>query len=197
MKSSYRLLTPLVLLAGTACGDPPVRIREGAGTATSTHDHAPAHGSGQPLNFAPQDGWVTEAPSNAMRKVQYRLPGGEGADGDATLAVFSFAGGGSVDGNFTRWCQQFVQPDGRPSSEVATRALEERDGARFHTIDVSGRYVAETQPGSGTRVDRPQQRLLGCVIETSAGMFFVKVVGPEQTVARWEASYHAFLKALT
>ena len=63
----------------------------------------------------------------------------ENRSADATLVVFSFPGGGSVDDNFTRWCQQFSQPDGRPSTEVATRALEERDGARL----VLGRPSAE------------------------------------------------------
>jgi len=205
MKSHVLLLSlPLVLTA--ACGDPPVRIRADQEQASQAAEPSPVHGdaagsdsvhgSTSPFKFVEQEGWISEPPSNNFRKAQYRLPAVEGDPDDATLVVITFPGGGTVDDNFTRWCMQFLQDDGRPSTEAAARDVEEREGFRFHTIDVSGRYVAETQPGSGERVNLPEYRLLGCVIETGGSPYFVKMVGPAETMERWQASFYAFLKAM-
>lgn len=144
----------------------------------------------------PRDaGWVEEPPRSSMRAAQYRIPRAEGDARDAELVIFYFGGGGgSVEDNLDRWTSQFQQPDGRPSREVAK--LEERetpDGLTAHLIDLPGTYVAETRPGSGERVHEPGSRLLGAIVETPAGPFFVKLVGPDATVRAAKDAFLAFV----
>jgi hypothetical protein len=138
-------------------------------------------------------GWLEEAPSSRMRAAQYRLPRAEGDARDAELVVFHFGGGGgSVEDNLDRWIAQFQQPDGSSSREAAKLEKKQTpDGLTAHLIDLAGTYVAETRPGSGERVNQPGSRLLGAIVETPSGPFFVKLVGPDATV---RAANAAFLK---
>jgi hypothetical protein len=61
---------------------------------------------------------------------------------------------------------------------------------------LSGTYVAEVTPGSSERFNKPGFRLRAAVIETKEGPYFVKLTGPEKTVARWDESFMTFLKSL-
>ena len=63
------------------------------------------------------------------------------------------------------------------------------------TVDVSGTYVAETAPGSGTFSNNPGYRLRAAVVETPKGSYFVKLVGPEKTVTQWNDSFLSYLKS--
>ncbi len=144
----------------------------------------------------PKDaGWVEEAPTSRMRAAQYRLRRVEGDPRDAELVIFHFgAGAGSVEDNLDRWIAQLQQPDGRASRDVAK--LEQRqtpDGLTAHLIDLPGTYVAETRPGSGERVNQPGSRLLGAIVETPGGPFFVKLVGPDATVRAAKDAFLAFV----
>jgi len=149
------------------------------------------------LSFTAQTGWVESEPTSSMRAAEYTLPGGGGAS-DATLVVYYFGPerGGSVEANVTRWTEQFEQPDGRPTQEVLQRV--ERSVLGFPTSEVylSGTYVAETFPGSGEVLNHPEWRMMGAIIESDHGFYYVKLVGPEQTVRRWELSFRTFLNAV-
>ncbi len=50
--------------------------------------------------------------------------------------------------------------------------------------------------GSAERYDKPHFRMKAAVVETPGGPYFVKLTGPERTVARWNDSFTAFLKSL-
>ena len=103
--------------------------------------------------------------------------------------------GGSVAANLRRWKSQF-QLEGKPRLQVVKVA----PGIRAHCIDASGTYVAETRPGSGTRVNKPGWRLLGAVLEVPGGPLFIKLAGPEKTVgaaaAVWMEWIRSFRKAV-
>ena len=62
-------------------------------------------------------------------------------------------------------------------------------------VDVSGTYVAETAPGSGTFHNQPGFRLRAAVVETPNGSYFVKLVGPEKTVAQWNDSFLSYVRS--
>jgi len=146
------------------------------------------------LEFPGQVGWRREEPDNRMRLAQFVLPA-QGVDGeDATLVVFSFGGpAGDVDSNLQRWIQMLEQPDGSDSSAVAKRTMGSRDGLVLHTVDIAGRYVAPTMPGGQDGADKPGWRLIGTVIEAGEKTYYVKLTGPQETVAHWRASYSTFL----
>jgi hypothetical protein len=157
----------------------------------------PAPATPPALVLTPQEGWVVEPPANSMRKAQYTLPRADGDSEDASLIVHYFGGqGGSREVNLQRWAGQFEQPDGSSSAERMKSSARTIAGLEVFDAELSGTYVAETAPGSGVRVNKPGWRMLAAIVDTREGPWFLKLVGPAATVAKWEASYQAFLLAL-
>ncbi len=212
---------PLVLLAllplVPACNgdpelaDPPAAEAPGTletpGTPRATERPGPTEsGAAQstagtgPLIFEAQEGWFVEQPANSMRAAQYRLPAAEGAaaDADAELVVFHFGsgGGGGFEVNLARWASQFELPDGGSPLEAVRQSSREVAGMSVREVELEGTYVAETSPGSGQRVNEPGWALRAAVIEAPTGPYYVKLVGPQSTVERWEDSYRAFVGAV-
>ena len=135
------------------------------------------------------EGWQSVTPNNPIRKAEYLLPGEEG-EGDASLAVVHFdpGQGGGVEANIARWYGQFSQPEG---PRRWTRVVY---GMPVTLVDVSGIYRAagvEQEPGFGEGY-----RMLGAVVESQVGSHFIKLVGPERTVARWEDDYYRYIDSL-
>ena len=148
------------------------------------------------LKFTVPPGWIEEERTSSMRVAQYRLTPAEGdtENGSVVLYYFGQGQGGSTAANIERWVSQMKQADSR-SKEVAKEERLEVNGLRVATVDVAGTYVAETTPGSGTFENRSGYRLLAAVVETPNGPYFLKLVGPEKTVARWNESFLGFLKS--
>jgi hypothetical protein len=145
--------------------------------------------------FQPGDGWVREIPTSSARVAEYRLPAPDTGIEDASLVIYHFGpGAGSVEANMERWESQFVRPGGGPATGL--RSSVETNGLRIHTIDIRGTYVAETAPGSGTRLNEPGYRMQAAVISTDAGPYYCKLVGPAPTVAAWANTFEAFLDSV-
>lgn len=149
------------------------------------------------LKFTVPPGWIEEERTSSMRVAQYKLPRAEGDTENGSVVVYYFGQGqgGSTAANIERWVGQIKQADGKPSKEVAKEERFDVNGLKVTTVDVAGTYVAETTPGSGTFENKPGYRLLAAVVETPNGSYFVKLVGPEKTVTRWNESFVAFLKS--
>ncbi len=193
------LLLPLIACSSESKGamsEPAPSSGSAAASQTAPVD-APAMATSNTPNFQSQDGWTEEPTDPAgMRFAQYRLPAQGEDPEDAQLVVYLFPSSGSVEMNFDRWARQLAQPDGSDPVEAAVRSEREVRGMRVHQLDCSGRYVAETMPGTGDRVDKPNWRLLAAVVESGDGPYYVKLTGPEATVAHWKSSYEAFLSAM-
>jgi hypothetical protein len=152
---------------------------------------------GAALKFDAPAGWVSKPPASSMRVAEFTLPKTTGDAEDATLGIFFFGGqGGNVEANLERWIGQMTQPDGRPSKQVAKTTKFTSRGLAITLVELSGTYVAEVTPGSSERFNKPGFRLRAAVIETKEGPYFVKLTGPEKTVARWDESFMTFLKSL-
>ena len=138
----------------------------------------------------------TESPSRSpMRVTQFVLPRVPGDPEDAELVVFYFGGsGGSVDANLQRWIGQMEQPDGRPSFEAAATIGFDAGGLAVTLLEVPGIYVAAVRPGSTERFNKPDYRLMAAVVESPAGPYFFKLVGPDRTVERWDEAFTSFLR---
>ena len=172
----------MLLLLGAACNLP-------------AQQSSPATKQGR-LKFTVPAGWVDEERTSSMRVAQYRLPKAEGDNEDASAVLYYFGQrqGGSATANVERWIRQMQQPESS-TKEPATQKLESEGGLQITMVDVAGTYVAETSPGSGQFLNKPGFRLLGAVIETPAGSYYVKLVGPEKTVARWNDSFTSYVKS--
>src|SRR6185369_8971018 len=144
------------------------------------------------LKFTVPAGWIEEERTSSMRIAQYRLPKTETDTEDASLVLYYFGGqGGSTTANVERWISQMKQAEGNAAKQESL----EVNGLKVTTVDVAGTYVAETAPGSGTFHNNPGYRLRAAVVETPNGPYFVKLVGPEKTVARWNDSFLSYVKS--
>ena len=103
------------------------------------------------------------------------------------------AGAGTIDANIERWASQFEQPDGSSSMDRLQRMQRRVDGMMGHEIHVAGRYVAETRPGSGERLDEPDWKMMAAVFESDHGNYWLKCVGPEKTIDHWAGSIRGFV----
>ena len=149
------------------------------------------------LRYKAPEGWVIEKPTSSMRAAQYKLPKAEGDTEDASLVLYYFGSdqGGSVRDNFDRWISQIQQPDGKSSTDKAKMETLTPNGLKVTMIDVTGTYTAETSPGSGVRLNKPNYRLRGAVVETPRGNYYIKLVGPEKTVNRWGEAFMEYVKS--
>ncbi|PYS22081.1 MAG: hypothetical protein DMF72_14935 [Acidobacteria bacterium] len=167
-------------------------------TAIANQQTSSTQGAAGELHLKAPDGWVTETPSSSMRVGQYKLPKAEGDKEDASLVVYYFGAtqGGSPQANIDRWIGQIQQPDGGDSKAKAKTETMTVNGLKVTTVDVTGLYTAEMAPGSKTFHNDANYRLRAAVIETPKGNYFVKLAGPDKTVARWDQSYNDFLKSV-
>lgn len=149
------------------------------------------------LKYNMPEGWASKPPSSRMRVAEFVLPKVEGDAEDATLVVTFFGGqGGTVQANLDRWLTQTAQPDGRPSKDVAKTSSLKTQDLTLTIMDIPGTFVAETAPGSAEHYNKPGFHFRGAVIQGRGGPFFVRLVGPAKTVAKWDASVQAFFKSL-
>ncbi len=184
---------PTVVPPGSA---PPAQPASAPGQARSM----PAQPSGgassaSDLKLQAPDGWISEQPSSSMRVAQYKLPGDAG---DANLVVYYFGPGqgGSTDANLERWIGQMQQPDGSSSRAKARTETTTVNGMNLTLLDVTGTFSAgDMTAGGGSGQAMPNARMRAAVIETPKGAYYIKLVGPEKTVERWDAGYMAFIKS--
>ncbi|MEW6211199.1 MAG: hypothetical protein AB1631_22730 [Acidobacteriota bacterium] len=168
-----------------ACEGPPPKMISG--------DAPQSVGS---LKYSAPDGWKAEQPTSSMRVAQFLLPRAEGDAEDASLVLYYFqGGGGSVQANLDRWVSQMQQPDGSPSKEKSKTSTMKVAGMTVTVMDVSGTYTAEMTPGAAERHNKSGYRMRAAVIETPRGPYFVKLTGPEKTIARWDQSFDAFINS--
>ena len=170
---------------------------KGATGPANQQTNSPQSPTGE-LHFKAPDGWVVEKSSSSMRAAQYRLPkaDGDSEDGSAVLYYFGAAQGGTPQANIDRWISQMQQSDNSASKEKAQTETMTVNGLKVTSVDVTGTYTAEMAPGSGTFHNNPNYRLLAAVVETPKGNYFLKLVGPAKTVARWDQSYKDYLKSV-
>jgi hypothetical protein len=150
------------------------------------------------LKFDAPSAWVTKTPSSTMRVAEFALPKAAADAEDASLVVYFFGTqGGTVQANLDRWIGQMTQPDGKASKDAAkTSSLQSKAGLKITLVDVSGTYVAEVTPGATERLNKPGFRQMAAVVETAGGPYYVKLVGPAATVAKWQSSFDGFLSSL-
>ena len=150
------------------------------------------------LKFDAPDGWVAKTPSSTMRVADFVLAKVASDTEDATLTLYFFGAnqGGGVSANIDRWISQMTQPNGKASKDVAKTSTMESHGLKISLIDLTGTYVAEVSPGATEHFNKPGFRLRAAVVETPGGPYYVKVIGPSATVAKWDAQFTAFMKSL-
>ena len=186
----------LLTIALSFCGCTAGRGGTAATISNSQGSQTPASAAGE-LKYQVPAGWVNEKPSSSMRVAQYKLPkvAGDGEDASLVLYFFGSGQGGGVSDNVDRWVNQMEQPDGHPSKDKAKIETLTVHGLKVTTVDISGTYTAQMSPGSDTRHNDGNQRLLAAVVETPKGNYFAKLIGPEKTVSHWNQSFGEYVKS--
>jgi len=197
--SYFMTRTSLTLLSAAlclACGTPPTVVTTNAPTAPNAPQAVAPSSQGGELRFKAPDGWVSERPTSSMRVSQYQLPAAEGDAEAASLVVYYFGSGqgGSVDANLERWIGQMQTPGG--SKEKAKTETTTVNGMKVTLLDVSGDYAGGDMAGGGAAAqNKPNFRMRAGVIETPKGAYFIKLVGPQKTVNRWDQGFQEFVKS--
>ena len=139
--------------------------------------------------------WVSKPLSSSMRVAVWELTGDD-APAEVVIFYFGEGSGGGVEANLARWFGQFEQPDGSSTRDRAIITERTVNGLELTVADMRGTFVAPVRPGAPQRNNRPGYRMIGAVAEGGTGPWYIRVLGPEATMANWEASVEDFLSSL-
>ena len=142
--------------------------------------------------FTAPEEWVKKQ-TRFMTAAVYALPKVAGDPEDAELTVSFLVRRVPLQMNIDRWCAQFAFGEVKSRAEAVKRqALE---GTKYPTtiVEISGGYRGGSmmQPAGPAK---PGYRMLAAEIRTPDRPWYVKMVGPEQTVSYWEASFLRFVR---
>ena len=172
-------------------GHPPL----GGGDATGQLP-APVVKDDTALGWTKPEAWLDEAPANAMRQAQYRVPG-EAGDGLCVVYYFGAGQGGDPQANAERWAEQFVQPDGSSSRDVLKTEQITVNGLETLMVEVTGTYREGGMNMTGTPEEqRPDQMLLGAIVQGPDSNWFFKFTGPAETLRAEKAQFEGLVKSV-
>jgi len=139
--------------------------------------------------------WKESPASSPMRAKQFTVPG---KAGDAEIVVFFFGQGqgGSVEDNVARWKKQFEPPAGKTIDQVSKTETLKGAGGTITVLDISGTYMFKARPMDPAPGEpRPNHRMLAAVLPTPQGNYYIRLVGPDKTVAAAAKDYTTWLKS--
>lgn len=124
--------------------------------------------------------WVKKRSASSMRLATYEVKPVDGEKDSAELTVFNFSNQG-IKANIDRWIGQF-SGTGRKSKLFKGTC----DTGEYYLVNISGTFK-KPKPGAGPfgeKIDAENYRMLGVVLPVKGeGMFFLKLAGPDKTVA--------------
>jgi hypothetical protein len=133
-----------------------------------------------------------EEPAGPMRHKQFRLPPAKGDSAPTELVIFFFgkAQGGSATDNVNRWIGMFERPESKTTEETIA-------GVKTTLVEITGTYVQRSRPMDRTSPAerREHHRMIGVVLETPNGPYFMRLVGPDASVKQHRADFLKWLRA--
>ncbi|HEX9794130.1 MAG TPA: hypothetical protein VGC54_09135 [Planctomycetota bacterium] len=143
---------------------------------------------GQVLALETDRSWEWVEPSSSMRLAEFRMPGPEGFDAGSLVIFWFDGGGGTVDANLRRWADQFDAGNGVDPLLAADITMVGATGSKLTRMQLEGRFIAPTAPGSAQNFDRPGWAMDATVFETTFGPVFLKATGPAPTLRLYKGS---------
>lgn len=136
--------------------------------------------------------WKKVQPKTSMRQAQLEVPAAAGDTQPGELAVFVFPeGAGTVASNVERWQGQFKDADGK-TPPVESKVVKGKN-VDVTRVSVRGAF---TDPFSGKGAQKAF-RLLGGIVQTPKGGYYLKLVGPEKTITAVEKDFDALLASMS
>ncbi|MBL9082346.1 MAG: hypothetical protein JNK76_11100 [Planctomycetales bacterium] len=150
---------------------------------------------GEKLTMTAPADWKTKPPAVNFIEYEFETPVAEGDPKPGRVTVMGAAGG--VEANVARWEGQF-KPEGDAAEVKAKVEQKTIAGQKVHIVDIKGIYIDKAGPfvpGPGT--ERSGYRMLGAIIQSEGGGdYFVKMYGPEKTMAAAEPGFKAMIEGL-
>jgi len=135
------------------------------------------------------DNWTAVKPSSSMRLMEFHV--GEN-NTDASMAVFKNIGG-TIDDNLERWAGQFgyklLDEDVKLTNEVI-------NGIDFHIISILGTYTNTMAFSRNATNPKDNYRLLGAIANTSDGLYYFKMTGPNAIINNEVEEFSYFIQSL-
>jgi len=146
-------------------------------------------------SMAPAE-WKREKPANLLRSYQFRLTKVKDDKMDAEVAINPDVRG-KADENIKRWQKWFLPPDGKTIDDVSKIEKVKLGKKEAHYLDVSGTYLYKERPNApdSSAVPRPGQRMLAIYFDTGDNTYFIRMIGPADTVAHHKKGFDDWLKA--
>ena len=140
------------------------------------------------LTLTAPEGWIRKPASSGFVLSEFTIPPATGDNWDGRLTVS--AAGGDIEANIERWRTQFGEKPGKESRRTA-----KADGLEITIVDLSGDYADQRGP-IAPAVQRSGARMLAAIIPLGNELYFIKAVGPEQTIAANAEKFDAFVGSL-
>jgi hypothetical protein len=143
-------------------------------------------------------GWVQEEPTTRTRAAQFRIsPVGDDKE-DTQVVVFYFGenGAGSIDANIKRWKGMFIPPEGKTIDDVTKTSKLQVNGEEATYVDIHGTYLFKPTPfaPAAETSRRPNHRMLNAILPTKKGPYYIRMVGPADTMARNVRGFEDWVK---
>jgi hypothetical protein len=142
--------------------------------------------------------WQEEKPDNSTRVKQFRLsPIGDDKDNvEVVIFYFGEGKGGSVEDNIKRWKGFFVPPEGKTIEQVSKVEKMKVGGVPVTYLDIHGTYSFRFPPfaPNAKTTLRPNYRMLAVVFESKKGPYFIRMVGPADTVEHYKKGFDEWIK---
>jgi hypothetical protein len=183
----------LLLVPGSTSADEPVKKDE-VKKEEPVKDEGIVVSDGR-IQLTPAADWVRTQPRTRIVEHEFVASIAEGDADDARITVMG--AGGTVEQNIDRWIGQFTQPEGK-STRAAT-GVKELDvaGQKVHVVEITGTYRDQLGPFAQATI-RENYRMLGAIIVTEKmGRYYLKMVGPKDTVDAHEKAFGKVIESLT
>lgn len=143
---------------------------------------------GKLLMTAPES-WNSKQPRSRIVEVEYEVPPTE--EGPAPGRLTIMPAGGTIEQNIARWEGQFA-------AGADTAKVEKLEVGQIvvHIVDISGTFKDSPGGPMGPVVERESYRMLGAILEApGAPVYYVKLTGPNTTLAQNEEAFKAFVRS--
>ncbi|MBI3828143.1 MAG: hypothetical protein HY291_01415 [Planctomycetes bacterium] len=135
--------------------------------------------------------WASEEPENKMRTYQAKVPKQGEDKEDAQLQIFKMNGAGGAEETLKRW--QTNQWGGQDSMEER-REVKTKLGGEATVATFSGTYTAmDFSPDK--KEAKENFMMLGAIVPTSEGTFYIKLVGPRATIEANRDAFETMIKS--
>lgn len=177
--------------------------KSAASDSTAAPAHPPVSGdsdnaaptSGGSIQFAVPDEWEQVPPANAMRYAQYVLEKESSVAPALELIVTSFPATGAMadsEANIRRWRGQFANGDDADAGRTVTQEIE---GLTVTYFSHTGPHATPTTMG-GSGEEVPDQKLLAAIVPTGDKVYFFKLLGDADRIARFEKAFEKMLQSI-